>query len=68
MATAVCQTPDCGNLGVPIEIPDTTVDADGNPVPVTVVVCGPCGQPIYVEGLTSSEGASLSDLDSRAVA
>lgn len=55
MPAAICHTPGCTNAGVAVEVPATALDADGRPAPITSVVCGPCGNPIEVEGLTDTD-------------
>jgi hypothetical protein len=46
MATVTCETENCGNAGVPIDIPLTWADDNGETTPVDSVVCGVCGQEI----------------------
>jgi len=56
-AVATCQTGDCENYGVPLDIDLGYTDEDGNvgQVDPAYVYCGPCGQPCDVELVTSGE-------------
>ena len=56
-AVATCQTGDCENYGVPVDIDLGYTDEDGNvgQVDPAYVYCGPCGQPCDVELVTSGE-------------
>ena len=46
MATATCHTEGCDNAGIALPNVATVVDIDGEPYPVSVVICGVCGQEI----------------------
>lgn len=48
--TVTCETENCENQGIPIEIADTWTGTDGEQHQVTSVMCGACEQWIIKGG------------------